>query len=660
MRSATSHLSDYTIFVGAGISVDSGCPLFKDFWLAFLKAGLAYAKLPDSHQLASDASRLMEVFPPEQLLYRLQTAGRPERQSLVSTLLRYLRDGRLPNANHVALSMMLMAGAQVWTTNYDTLIEDAPGDDRFHVIAWPESPQCSCSKPHIMKPHGSFQPGGPDQQHLIFDSAAVLDMRDDWKEAFAQSLAGRHVIVAGQRGQDIDLMPVLMEQAQHEIQSGVWYEFAGENREALKRKVPSFDLPDCDNPSKALQAHCSRLLHESIPAISDVKPPEKGEAVEAVEAVDFPYSHLAAAVILDHFDSPDLVRRELAASIRHDRLALKFMAARRFTRSQVFDNPHISRPAQALSKHLLRIPLRRVSRQAWRLYVLAAMTHVSADVGAEISKAVRRGEAAHWPFPLRVSAASSLKLTGPLGPVFELLPEADLTRQDPSIRGFAVYTLLWTLRNVGDLDGWTKLWDAESASAAMFDPNWAAWIRLEQALFACMLGNGHEALTALQSAEIQFAAKRKRHPLFVFEYDMGLMFAQMLAGERPLTDEPVCEKLKALTGSQLDTPFRRASLQITAASLTQDPVAALPLIEEAERRTPSRLHHALLGQLRLRVAAHGPDVRQLLEENHNLRFGYGEALLRSEFSETALDDEPSDARQLLLTWTKPPALWIVP
>jgi sugar phosphate isomerase/epimerase len=62
---------------------------------------------------------------PEQVFERLDD-GRPEqRTEIVRYLQRVLDVAVEPNLNHVVLAALLHAGASVWTTNFDRLIERA-------------------------------------------------------------------------------------------------------------------------------------------------------------------------------------------------------------------------------------------------------------------------------------------------------------------------------------------------------------------------------------------------------------------------------------------------------------------------------------------------------------------------------------------------------
>jgi NAD-dependent SIR2 family protein deacetylase len=152
MKSASEMESAHVaILVGAGMSRNSEVPLFKDFRDAFLEPLLGHRIKGKS----GPSSINVEVFPPEQLFYRLSKLGPKYELSVLSTLREYSFD-RSPNLNHYVLCEAIKAGASVWTTNYDVLIEKAAFDIglRCHALAWPGPPVCTCwtSSTHRYRP----------------------------------------------------------------------------------------------------------------------------------------------------------------------------------------------------------------------------------------------------------------------------------------------------------------------------------------------------------------------------------------------------------------------------------------------------------------------------------------------------------------------------
>ena len=350
-----------------------------------------------------------------------------------------------------------------------------------------------------------------------------------------------------------------------------------------------------------------------------------------------------------------------------DPLRYKPTAARRILRSLNFDAVRLKRLFQMIMAPARQLPIPAISTNAWSMYLQEHETRTSAKFAGEIERRMRSGRTSRWTFAMRTSAATPLKLVGPLDVVSQLIPLEELSRQSPSPspsqRGKGVYNLLWSWAYAGDIEAWKSLWSSEAMLSLLFDPNWAAWLRLVEADLACMLGDDYTASMALQTSETQFAARFKRHPLFLVEYEVSCARTDILTGARPVSpDWPLALLSRIATKPILNTPFRRASLQVTAASLLGRDAhrEALKLLDCAEALTPSGLHRVLIGLLRRRHGTSAVKPAQLLEESRRLGFGYGEALILAELGLPATHARLSGAKQLLSSWSTGPTLWIVP
>jgi len=649
--------------------------LFGDFWRAYL-ARFATKSAVDLSGLAEDEDAAA-LFPPKQLFYRLASLGKSYEHSINATLLRYL-SGRPPNRNHVVLARALKEGATVWTTNYDLLIEGAAEELRVdhHVLAWPGPPECEqpgCQAAHIYKPHGTFRGDDPREQRLIYQSPDVLKgLRGDWERALRRDLdlRERQVVLAGYSGNDIDIMPVIVEAARgakQDMQAGVWFEGGKANVDRLRETLPRSVAVEQGNPSVLLQRRCLALLElpeDEIPADPEV-------SKETPEPVALRVTHLARAVLLDHFAEPRRAREELRRSVvlGRDPVGLRLQAAGRLARGAAFDIPPVNRIARAATRSLSWTPLPALRRRAWRYYLLFNETAgTSRALARQTQRYERRVPVRAWDFAARVSAASHAKLLGDLAHVGELIDEDQLGDQPPSMRGKAAYNLLWALRYQGGIEAWEQIWDEHVQRAALLDPNWAAWLRLEESDLHAMLGDGRAASAALASQPISFAVSRRRHPLLGVDADASRIRAGVVRDgvtQAALSDferllERVCES------AILNTGFRRASFELSLVSLLPAAQSSRSRIEgllaSAERRSPSALHLVLAGLLRSR---HGltdsPTQEQLLTQCRRLGFGYGEALV---IRELGLDDEVAmlpGTRSLLGRMTAPtPRVWVVP
>jgi hypothetical protein len=653
-----------TYLVGAGISYNSGGPVFDQFWRAYFTR-IARGTLGDSpDDQAVEDPLSITLFPPEQLFYRIARLGPTYKLSINTTLLKYL-SGRPPNRNHFVLAEALQAGSSVWTTNYDILIEEAARTlgTTCHVLAWPDSPNCErkpCNDPHLFKPHGTFRGTDPGDQHLIYESQQVLaGLRPDWDEAFRRGLDAAPVVVAGYRGNDIDLMPVFADAVGAGAQV-MWFELDPNNAVRLRHLLPTATITEGD-PSHLLQQHASTLLN----LLEDQLPDDPVVSHDDPDPVDLKVTCLATSILLDHFAQPEQGRVALRKSLRHDPLRTRVRSAQRLARSAAFDEPLLNLVARVVTGALRRAPLAKVRRSAWSYYLLFNETHgTSLRLGTHIQSQARRDTPNSWGFGTRVSAASHLKLLGDLEQVHAYINESALAQTSPSMRGKGAYNLLWALRNQGLISGWRQLWDDHVQRAALLDPNWAAWLQIEAADLACMLGDIDAAQATMASAPLEFPRRRRQHSLLLVDADTSRARTDALIGapthETAASVDALIERV--LADRELRTPYRLASLQLTRASL-EAPTASSKrnvqrLLKAVEVATPSALHLVLVGLLRHR---HGlpkaPSVDEMLASCRSTGFGYGEALVTEELG---AQPEMTGACEYLKERGPRPAVLVVP
>jgi len=221
------------VFVGAGVSADSGAPLFNDLRDAMVSANLPrfYRKRFQPEQTAK--------FAPEQLFYQ---AGRTHGDR--RALSRFVTDcfSRLrPNQNHHLLASVLRSGI-VWTTNYDILIEKAA---RSVVDVRPVIRSNAHFSEHhhgagvLFKPHGSLDQNRPGRPRaLLFTTADVMrPVPEEWKSSLIRSAAGNDVLVWGYAGNDPDMMP-LLRKAMRNATSVTWMTATPGDVKRLSAQLP--------------------------------------------------------------------------------------------------------------------------------------------------------------------------------------------------------------------------------------------------------------------------------------------------------------------------------------------------------------------------------------------------------------------------------------
>jgi hypothetical protein len=192
----TVDADDVFLFFGAGASLSppSCLPLFD--WLR--EEILAQLQL-DAYVTSSPAREpgkvaVAQSLTPEPFFRDLTHAGVD-----VEGWLHGVLGGGTPNTAHRAAAELAEAGAQVWTVNFDHLIEKALTTP-VGVSRWPDDPDPAA---RILKPHGSL--GGS----LVVRSEQVLSgLPPPWDNKLRADVAGRTVIFLGYSGRDLDLRPL--------------------------------------------------------------------------------------------------------------------------------------------------------------------------------------------------------------------------------------------------------------------------------------------------------------------------------------------------------------------------------------------------------------------------------------------------------------------
>lgn len=183
------------LFLGAGASALSGAPTFDTFYEA-MTAGQDLSE----EVLAQVQERSVDIFT------ALRSGGIDEglmADLLTEALSRPVR----PSVVHELAAANLAAGENVWTTNYDELIEIAASDIDCtpHVLVGgvDDEVDCACERGHLLKPYG--RPGTLSS----FDYVTELDAA--WAARLRADAAERELAIYGYSGRDPGMAHALHE-----------------------------------------------------------------------------------------------------------------------------------------------------------------------------------------------------------------------------------------------------------------------------------------------------------------------------------------------------------------------------------------------------------------------------------------------------------------
>lgn len=218
--------AEVVLFLGAGASLPrpAGGPLFREVRDACAKrAGVDpyrwYGRRRHERRL-----RLLDHVIPEVFLKELADAGYRLEEGLARAVAG--TPGTGPNAVHRLAADVLRAGGQVWTTNWDTWVEEAWADT---AGAWPPravAPDDDPADPGVglFKLHGTADRADT----LMFATPHIMrPLPQPWHGALAEAAHGRVLVVVGYGGADVDLYPALSE-AVRGARLALWFEGAGD------------------------------------------------------------------------------------------------------------------------------------------------------------------------------------------------------------------------------------------------------------------------------------------------------------------------------------------------------------------------------------------------------------------------------------------------
>lgn len=205
------------VFLGAGASLvgEAGLPLFDDIRRAVLNASGVRRDVPLSDDRLNAA---LQWLAPEAVLLRFDQAG----VDVDDIMLDFFNScPARPNVAHVLAAAIAGGGGAVWTTNYDTLVEEAAAELGQPVDAVVPDRCTDPGNSPVVKLHGSFRPRSPGaawhgtEGALAYSAPQILaGVAAPYRRRLVADVAGGRLWVLGYRGQDIDVSPALREAIQ--------------------------------------------------------------------------------------------------------------------------------------------------------------------------------------------------------------------------------------------------------------------------------------------------------------------------------------------------------------------------------------------------------------------------------------------------------------
>jgi hypothetical protein len=512
-------LDGTTILVGAGVSIPSGAPDFLALRNIFLRPILR----EDVREIA------MDDLSPEQIFDALDDGLLATRREIRRVLWEACEPNE-PNRNHYALARLGAAGAQIWTTNFDTMIERAA--TRLH-ITWETKLPDGVSSPArgaaltINKLHGSFPyTGDPPQAPPSHDYPLLFRRRELWNPLGATltrsldaALEGRRVHLFGYRGTDLDLMPILL-RALPRAEGVEWWEL-DRNESNLSRLRGLFvGLPSVrinrGNPSCALQ---QLAAEHKFPLPSD--PPNARPPRPSYGA---PVTSRVRANVIGRFRGSPAARRALLRSVLADPVPLRRGSARRLIRSLGFDVPEIGVILLVMLPLTLRLPRLRRELAIWETYaaVLDALPLRRRDPAD-----LRRLEQSPYrdAAELLTRLASKRKRIGQLAQAARdgerALAGLHARREpSPALEAMTAYNLIWIYRQLWKLPRRQEIYEQYEERLAHVGFNWAGWLTLDEALLNIALGHISRSRELLDSPRMRYV-RRIGHPAFLIDQTLG-------------------------------------------------------------------------------------------------------------------------------------------
>jgi hypothetical protein len=615
----TAAPGELLLFVGAGISYPSGAPTFPDLRNMFLEPILGSAPGVDA-----------DHFSPELLFDAIddqQPGTRPGiRRAMWSACERVS-----PTANHFGAAGLGAAGAAVWTTNFDTLIERAARRSGipFATIAPPEAPHRTRRPAGLVlhKPHGSFpftgDPPIEPRSHgydLLFGATELWrELGGAWAQALRADASGREAHLVGYRGVDLDVMPVLLA-ALTGARRVVWWEVDSQTRNIARLRAVLGGLP-C--PWEVRPFVDSRAPLHELALAADVLPsgapsPAPGRAARPTHPSPPTPSRAARAAVIGEFRGSVAGRREYAMAVLLDPWDLKRAAAWRLLRGSAFDRPRIRRAVLAVLRAGARWTRRRWFGRFWELYATLLDAEALAPTDDRDLRLLRASPGADSADVL-VRLSSKEKRIGRLEQAqVDGRRAMDVLARDgaaPGLEAMAIYNLAWIARQRWDLAARSEVTGGMPERMGMIGFNWAAWLRLDDALLAIDLGDIPGARAAYGDPFLRLARERRRHRMYVAD---DQQVRALLAWHEHGPDAVEMSLHEVLRLAASGDPRRPGFTEIDTLLLLADHARATGLrspmdrrLAEVRRSSRSRLQHRRADLVACAASADACDLERL-------------------------------------------------
>jgi hypothetical protein len=120
---------------------------------------------------------------------------------------------------------LAIAGARVWTVNFDTLIEQASPSE-LRLCAWPDPPS---DYSQLLKPHGTLT-----GQLIVTADQVLKGLELSWERQLRADVQGRTVVFVGYSGWDLDFQP-LWNGALQAARRVLWFDMPNPAEQERKR-----------------------------------------------------------------------------------------------------------------------------------------------------------------------------------------------------------------------------------------------------------------------------------------------------------------------------------------------------------------------------------------------------------------------------------------
>lgn len=594
-----------TFIVGAGASVapPAGLPLF--FALR--------SYLVEQLELPPDAAKGAAQLAPETFMRALHEGGLP----LELWLTRTLRQGH-PNALHTVLATALADGDRVWTVNVDELIEAASPDPPKVAAYDSGAPDADAV---LLKPHGTVSVG----RYIFRSDQVVRPLPPAWAQRLVDDCAGRHVVVIGYAGLDVD-MRLVLDDAFAGAEEITWFATIGD-REGLVRRLPLLgQMGNFRGGAHAGTLSPAFLAWADEQGLTGNVTPYQREAVERRD--DRLPAHLsgdvrlARALLLERIGDRAGAREELLRILMPRMPALRHrlkVAAARLRTIDLYGEASWTKPllAVAASRFGWVLP-NSLRRRLDRVHVtlLSSSRGLHSDARDRARRALDKDDPA-----ILLGTAKAARFTGDLATsIADATRAAELARADGDVDllAHALFERAFAHMWAGELvEARSLVRDLHSGVDGLAGVRWIAWACWQQACLHLYDNRPQDAITELERAESLFAVEG-------LPAGQAAAITVQLTARRMMCDGAEFERLyqerlAKLRGSAGWTAYTDASIALELGEWARthgDPERAGQLYREVVESSPDEPVHrtfALLGLAELERAA-GRDNTALADE----------------------------------------------